>query len=218
MYEIIPAILVHHRQEYINQINQIKGLVDKVHIDIMDGKFVPNTSVALSQIGDIPVSMERTVHLMVQNPSQYLKKLEKYQINQVIVHYESFHDEQSILSLINAADFLNIHLSLAINPDTSETVLKDLINKIQSILVMTVVPGFSGQPNQISVLTKITRIFQIYPKADVIVDGGINKSNISQYYNAGVRKFSMNSAIFKEEPKQAIAEIKKILNHLENKQ
>ena len=217
MYEIIPAILVHHREDYINQLKKVEGLVDRIHIDIMDGKFVPNTSVTLNQIGDIATPLKRAAHLMVQKPDQYFKELNEYSFDQVIIHRESFSEGNKIFNSINMAKSLDIKFILALNPKTSEDVIKDFDTSIESLLIMTVEPGFAGQEILPSILGKIARISRLYPNLELIVDGGINEENIKEYFNLGVRKFSMASSIFKGEPKYTIANIKKILNTLENK-
>lgn len=217
MYEIIPAILVHHREDYINQLKKVEGLVDKIHIDIMDGKFVPNTTITLKQIGDIITPLKRIAHLMVLRPDQYFKDLTKYNFNQTIIHYESVNNDGELVDIMKMAKSLKINIILAINPKTAEKILKNFINQINSLLIMTVEPGFAGQENISGVLGKIARIIRLYPDLEITVDGGINENNISEYYNLGIRKFSMASAIFKGEPKYTITALKKILDQLELK-
>lgn len=215
---IIPAILVRSSDEYRLKIFQIENFVNSVHIDFMDGRFVPNISVGIKDIGGIPTKLEKTAHLMMFDSENNFSDLAAFAFKQVIIHYEAYQSLAKIIAAISQAKKLNLKIGLSLNPETLETVLSDFISLIDEVSVMTVKPGFGGQNYQKEMVGKVARIKRLYPEILIAVDGGINEENIKEFYQAGARQFVMGSSIFDGNPRFAIEKYNHILEEDEKNQ
>lgn len=192
------------------------GGADLIHLDIMDGNFVPNISFGPRIVASIKskTSLPLEVHLMVEKPENHIKSFIDAGGDIIIVHYETSVHLDRLIQTINEA---NIKSGIALNPATPLSVIKYLINKIDVLLLMTVNPGFGGQkfiPEMFSKIEKARKIIDNQKKSiSLAVDGGINLNNISKVTKAGAEIIVAGQIIFKSaNPEMTIREIKNILN------
>ena len=207
MKEIIPSLLTTNLAEYRTKVEIIKGLVKKVHLDVMDGRFVPNTTTPLPDIKKIKTNFDFQAHLMVYYPEKYIKKLRKLRVKEIIFHAETTKKYDSLVKICHAN---KIKAGLAINPNTPVSKIAKYLKKIDFLLVMTVYPGFSGQKMIPRCLSKIKAAKEISRKLIVGVDGGVNEKNILKVKKAGADFVCAESAIFKGNAKENLAKLRKL--------
>lgn len=172
-----------------------------IHLDVMDGKFVPNISFGAPVISSVRKITNAIfdVHLMIEEPIRYLNDFVKAGADIITVHYEACADVANTLQEIHKA---GIKAGLAISPDTPVSVLKPFLKEVDMILIMSVHPGFGGQSFIEESLNKIAdtkTMLQECGRDDVWieVDGGIGAANITKVKDAGANVFVAGSAVFK---------------------
>jgi len=197
-----------------------KGGADWIHIDVMDGHFVPNISMgpvvveAVRRASDLPLD----VHLMIEDPERYLDDFANAGADSLTVHVEATED---LKGLVGAVHGLGIRAGVAISPGTRAERALEVLNSIELMLVMTVVPGFSGQSFMSESLEQVRwlrdRQLEGQTKALIQVDGGIDSQTAPQAMQAGAQVFVAASAIFKYEQgiPQGIAAIRSALEQPE---
>lgn len=191
---IIPAILTQDPSELIAKFKILNNLVKLVQVDIMDGKFVSNTSINLNDIPQKKFNFKLEAHLMVKNPLKYLNYCSQLKIESVIVHFEACNNLDLILKEMDKFKFQK---GVAINPETPIELIFPYLKKIDKILIMGVHPGFSGQKFIPKTLNKIKKLRAFNRKIKIEVDGGVNSKNISKIQKSGANDFVVGSAIFK---------------------
>ena len=194
--KISPSILSADFSKLGEEIQKLEN-ADYIHIDVMDGHFVPNLTFGTKLIKDIRKYTEKVfdVHLMVDNPDFYIPNLVDADI--ITVHYEScIHLNRTI----NEIKKIGKKVGVALNPSTSEDVLKYVLDDIDLVLVMTVNPGFGGQKFINSQLEKIKNIKNLIGnrKIEVEVDGGIDDKTSKLVVEAGANVLVSGSYIFKQ--------------------
>lgn len=172
-----------------------------IHLDVMDGRFVPNISFGAPVISSVRKVTDAIfdVHLMIEEPVRYLEDFRKAGADIITVHYEACTDVSDTLSKIRA---MGLKVGLSISPDTAAEVVKPYLDEVDMILVMSVYPGFGGQTFIEASLDKIRciRKMAIELGKDEIwieVDGGIGEDNITDVMEAGANVFVAGSAVFK---------------------
>lgn len=162
---------------------------DYIHIDVMDGSFVPNKQFTTEEINNLGIISKKKfdVHLMVDNPREYIENLDISNIEYIIVHSEIDKDIDELLDLIKS---YNVKCGLSIKPNTDISILTPYLNKLDLILVMSVEPGFSGQEFISNSLDRVSKLKQIIKNnnLDIVmaIDGGINGSNASLVKKSGI--------------------------------
>lgn len=184
---------------------------DMIHIDVMDGMFVPNISFGIPVIKSIRPLTKLTfdVHLMIEEPARYVKDFVDAGADIITVHYEA---DRHLDRTVNYIKSLGVKAGVALNPATPVETIKHLIKDLDMVLIMSVNPGFGGQkyiPYCNEKVAEVKALADKYNKELLIqVDGGIDKSNIGTVANNGANVIVAGSAVFKN---NAIEENIKIL-------
>jgi ribulose-phosphate 3-epimerase len=190
--EVIPAILVKSREELLSHIEKVKPSVKTVHIDIMDNIFVPNKTIGLESLTNLPSGILYEFHWMVKDPENWISKVPGKHMH--LIHVETISDWKKI----EKACPVGGKLGLVINPSTSIEKLYPYINEkeIKKVLFMTVNPGFYGQKYIAEVESKVQAFRAKFPKLEIEVDGGINPETAERASEAGANILAAASAIF----------------------
>lgn len=207
MQKVVPAILTGDPAELKEKLTLLKDHTNWVQIDIMDGKFVPNTSVNLFELGEACQFFNLEIHLMVENPEKYLEDCKGIGAKRVIFHLEASDDPEAVLQKMEEWGFQK---AIALNPATPVSQLALYIEKHDAVLLMSVNPGFQAQEFLVDVLKKIPEIRRL--RSDILIglDGGINETNIAQVFQAGADYVCVGSAIMKaEDPVAALRHLEK---------
>ena len=205
--EIIPAILVKRKDELLHKISLVLPYVNIIQLDIMDNEFVPNKTVALEDLQDLPEA-NYEFHWMVLNPDKWIEKTPGPHMH--LVHIETITDFSLVETAVKKSGG---RLGLAINPDTPLEKILPFAEKVEEILIMTVRPGFSGQKYMPEMEEKIKRLRKLYPELNIEVDGGINLETIVPAYKAGANYLAAASAVFKEDRiRENVAALKGVLD------
>lgn len=206
--KISPSILASDYANLQSELDRI-STSDMIHIDVMDGHFVPNISIgapvvaACKKVCNVPFD----VHLMISNPLDYAEDFAKAGADIICFHTECDSDTEQTIDRILS---LGKKAALAIKPATPIDEVVKYLDKISMVLVMTVEPGFGGQSFMESTMPKIEAIRKINPDIDIEVDGGINADTVKIAAKAGANVFVAGSAVFKSEnPAETIALLKK---------
>lgn len=183
----VSILGLNDRKKAISLLNNTN--CDYIHIDVMDGSFVPNKQFTIEEINNLEIISKKKfdVHLMVDNPRKYIENLDISNIEYIIVHSEIDKDINELLDLIKS---YNVKCGLSIKPNTDISILTPYLNKLDLILVMSVEPGFSGQEFISNSLDKVSKLKQIIKNnnLDIVmaIDGGINGSNASLVKKSGI--------------------------------
>ena len=206
--KISPSILSADFARLADQVCEAEEAgVDYIHVDVMDGHFVPNITIgplvvkALRPITKLPLD----VHLMIENPDFYLEDFRKAGADIITVHQEATPHLHRTIQQIHD---LGIKAGVSINPSTSVRTLDEIICDVDLILVMSVNPGFGGQSYIHSCTNKIRKVREMLDdrgvSADLEVDGGVNVDTVNEVISAGANAFVAGSAIFND--KNSVAE------------
>ncbi len=180
---------------------------DYFHIDVMDGSFVPNISFGVPVVEAMDKITDTTldVHLMINNPENYIKKFREVGADILTVHEEACEDALKAIEMIHEN---GMKAGIAIKPHTDIEILKPLFGKADMFLVMTVEPGFGGQKYMDMCTEKISSLRGMLDDAgldtDIQVDGGITRDNIDIVVNAGANVIVMGSSVFKGDIKDNV--------------
>ncbi|SCJ49062.1 Ribulose-phosphate 3-epimerase [uncultured Clostridium sp.] len=201
MIKIAPSIL---SADFSNLGEDIEKLhnsgADFIHIDVMDGRFVPNISFGMPIIKAIRNRTDKVfdVHLMIEEPLKYIDEFIAAGADLITIHYEA---EKHIDRAIQYIKSKGIKAAVALNPGTPTYVLKDIISELDMVLIMSVNPGFGGQKFIKYSIDKIKEIKAMSEKCNkdllIQVDGGIDPSNVSAVIEAGANVIVAGSAVFK---------------------
>jgi len=175
---------------------------DLIHVDVMDGHFVPNLTIGvpvvarLQQVSEVPLD----VHLMIENPELWAGKYAETGAFSVTFHLEAASNPKEVISQIRGS---GSKVGISIKPGTSFDEVAALVDQVDMLLVMTVEPGFGGQGLIESVIPKITQARDFISNrglsVSLQVDGGVGVSNIAELSRAGADTFVAGSAVFSEE-------------------
>ncbi len=212
---IAPSILASdfaNLQKEVEMLNS--SLADFIHIDIMDGMFVPNISfgIPVTQAIKNHAKKPMDVHLMIVDPDRYLQSFRGAGADIISVHYEACTHLHRTLQVIKT---LGAKAGVAINPHTSIDLLKDVIEDIDMVCIMSVNPGFGGQKFIENTYDKISRLKDLIlakgAKTQIEIDGGVNLENASKLVAAGADVLVAGSFVFNSpNPLDTIKELKSI--------
>lgn len=181
---------------------------DLIHLDVMDGHFVPNITIgapvikAMKKVSNVPFD----VHLMISEPLKYIEDFADAGADIITFHVESDSDVNETIDKIIEC---GCKPSLSVKPNTPIDAVYPYVDKLAMVLVMTVEPGFGGQSFMADMMPKIEKLRADYPNLDIQVDGGVNTETVKTCAKAGANIFVAGSAVFKsDDMAKTISELK----------
>jgi ribulose-phosphate 3-epimerase len=198
--QIAPSILSADFGRLNEDIATIDDHVDYIHVDVMDGHFVPNLTFGAPVVKFIKSKNPLDVHLMIENPENYIEDFAKAGSDILTVHYEVCDDLPAVIRQIKSN---GMKAGVSIKPGTDVEVLEKILPELDWVLIMSVEPGFGGQSFMPNALQKIKWLREKAPQLDIAVDGGINAETGLQCKEAGANVLIAGSYIFKSDDRVA---------------
>jgi len=213
MIKIAPSILSADFSKLGDEIKDVeKGGADYIHVDVMDGHFVPNITIGPLIVESIrPVTkLPLDVHLMIENPDIYIEAFAKAGADYITVHVEACRHLHRTIQLIKS---FGVKAGVVLNPATPVQMIEHIIDDLDMVLLMSVNPGFGGQKFIPSVLGKIKQVKEMADQkgltVEIEVDGGVNKETAPLCIEAGATVLVAGSAVYDQKDRQqAIAALK----------
>lgn len=191
---VVPAILTNNLADLESMVRQTESFASWAQFDIMDGLFVPPQSIFSSDIATVKPSFGYDAHLMAYHPESFFEGFRLAGARRFTFHYEAIPHAADWASYIKV---FGIEAGLALNPETPAMIVTtELAKKVDMILLMSVNPGYYGQPFIPEVLAKARELRQDHPDLIIGIDGGIKAENITDVARAGVNEICVGSAIF----------------------
>lgn len=209
--KIAPSILSADFGKLNEEIASVESMVDLLHVDVMDGHFVPNITLGAPVVGCITSRLPMDLHLMIEHPERYLEDfvkaatahgLSKEQVS-ITVHQEACRHLHRVVQQIKS---LGVRAAVSINPATPLAMIQEVLDDVDMVLIMSVNPGFGGQKFIPSALEKIRELRTLKPDLDIEVDGGINAETARQCIDAGANILVAGSYIFGAKDRRAAIE------------
>jgi len=198
--EIAPSILASDFSHLAAQVQKVEeGGADVLHVDVMDGHFVPNISIGIPVVESLrkATRLPLDVHLMIENPETYIGDFIRAGGNRILVHQEATVHLDRALAMIRE---LGAEAGAVINPATPAAMLFDVLDKLDTVLVMSVNPGFGGQKFIPRAFEKIRQLADWRARYNanfrIEVDGGVDLENIGELARAGANTFVAGTSIF----------------------
>ncbi|NHM29749.1 ribulose-phosphate 3-epimerase [Neobacillus terrae] len=203
MVKIAPSILSADFSKLGEEIKDVeRGGADYIHVDVMDGHFVPNITIgpliveAIRPVTQLPLD----VHLMIENPDEYIEAFAKAGADYLTVHVEACRHLHRTIHYIKS---LGVKAGVVLNPSTPVDLIKHIIEDIDMVLLMSVNPGFGGQKFITGVLSKIQEVKKMADERgldlEIEVDGGVNPETAKLCIEAGANVLVAGSAVFNQE-------------------
>jgi ribulose-phosphate 3-epimerase len=176
-----------------------KGGAEVIHVDVMDGHFVPNISIGVPVVESLrkATKLPLDVHLMIERPEQYIDAFAKAGANRILVQQESTVHLDRALAMVREQ---RVEAGAVINPATPVAALSEVLDRVDTVLVMTVNPGFGGQQFIPRSLEKIRELKQLRTRYNydfrIQVDGGVGPGNIAEIAQAGAETFVVGTSVF----------------------
>lgn len=198
MAEIIPAILTSDFSDYIQKINALQGITNRVQVDIIDGKFANNRTIGLESLVNLETNLKIDLHLMVAKPEEWVQRALQVLPDRLIGQVEMMFDP---LKFINETVEGGMGVGLALDLETPvETISDEIYHMVDLVLVLAAKAGFSGQGFNEKALEKIEKIRKIVGDlVDVGVDCGLNEETIPLCQKAGANIFYVTSSFWQAE-------------------
>jgi ribulose-phosphate 3-epimerase len=215
MIEIVPSILSADFARLAEEISRVeRGGATMLHLDVMDGHFVPNLTIGPPVVESIRKStrLHLDVHLMIENPERYVTEFVKAGANSVLVHYEACRHLDGTLEMIRKAGAM---AGVVLNPATPVAVLENVLEVADYVLLMSVNPGFGGQKLIPYVLDKVRQLNSMRRAKQLAlpieIDGGVDRENLAEVVRAGCDWIVTGSAVFHSaDPEAAVREMREI--------
>jgi ribulose-phosphate 3-epimerase len=218
MVEIVPSILSADFARLADEIARVeRGGARMLHLDVMDGHFVDNLTIGPPVVESIRKCTQShlDVHLMIENPERYVGAFAKAGANSISVHYEAARHLDGVLGLIRKGGAM---AGVVLNPATPVSVLEDILQMADYVLLMSVNPGFGGQKLIPYVLDKVRKLDSLRREKklalQIEIDGGVHKDNLAEVVRAGCDWIVTGSAIFHSpDPEATTREMRDIAAH-----
>jgi ribulose-phosphate 3-epimerase len=209
---IAPSILAADFANLADEIAKVEDNADLLHLDVMDGHYVPNIT-----FGPPIVECVRSItklfldtHLMIDNPEKFIKPFAEAGSDNITFHIEVTKEPKKLVEDIRR---FGKSVGVSLDPDTPDSMLEPVIDLVDMVLVMTVVPGFGGQAFREDMLPKIERIRRRRKDVFIEVDGGIGEKTIRRVWDAGADTFVAGTSVFRSSnPGQAILKLKETIH------
>jgi len=216
MRKLVPSLLSADLWCLKDQLDVLKQYqVDTLHVDVMDGNFVPNISMGVPLVESLRKHSDFSldVHLMIANPERFIETFREAGADLLTVHVEAtYHIHRLIQQIRN----VGCKAGVSLNPGTPLELIKPILHMVDLVLVMSVNPGFGGQDFLPETLSKVKMLHQWKLEREdykyiVEVDGGINRSNVEQVLNAGAEWIVSGSGVFKGDLKTNLDQLNEIM-------
>lgn len=198
---IAPSLLAADFFDLSSQMKLLKeGNIEVLHLDVMDGMFVPSISFGMPVISSLRKSVDFffDVHMMVENPERYIEDFYNSGADGITIHFEACKHIDRCISQIKS---LGLRSGISINPATPVSLLENIVSEVDMVLIMSVNPGFGGQKFIPYSMDKIKELSKMREKKNqkllIQVDGGVGVDNIKALSDAGVDEFVAGSSVFK---------------------
>ena len=212
---IAPSLLAADFFDLSSQMKLLKeGNIEVLHLDVMDGMFVPSISFGMPVISSLRKSVDFffDVHMMVENPERYIEDFYNSGADGITIHFEACKHIDRTISQIKS---LGLRSGISINPATPVSLLENIVSEVDMVLIMSVNPGFGGQKFIPYSLDKVRELYKIKTEKNknliIQVDGGVGTENIKALSDAGVDEFVAGSSIFKGDILSNIIDLRNVL-------
>lgn len=217
MNRIVPSILAADFNRLGEQLKQLEESgIEAIHVDVMDGLFVPSISFGMPVISSIrkETRLFFDVHLMVSEAGRYTKEFVEAGADSITVHVEACEDVSSVLSDIRNA---GVKVGISINPDTPVDKIREYLPVVDLVLVMSVHPGFGGQKLIPETLEKVKELKNIRQNKNLCytieVDGGVNEKTVADVIAMGADTVVAGTAVFKGDIKENVNRIREVIEN-----
>ena len=191
--KIVPAILAEKFDDFTARLKEAESFADYVQIDVMDGIFVDTTSFPVERINGVTTSLSFEAHLMVNEPVPFMDRITHPGLKKVIFHFEASAEFPFLIRKIRGRGLVP---GLAVKPETGLDAFRGIGEQVDTLLFLTVDPGFYGNSFRPEVLTKIADARKVFPGKIIAVDGGVALDNLKTFLDIGVDYVCVGSRIF----------------------
>jgi ribulose-phosphate 3-epimerase len=213
--EIAPSILASNFAKLGDEIRAVEqGGADVIHVDVMDGHFVPNITMGVPVVASLrkATRLPLDVHLMIERPEEYIERFARAGASRILIHQEATVHLDRALTMIREN---GAQAGAVLNPATPVATLTDVFDKVDTVLVMSVNPGFGGQKFIPQAIEKIRQLNQWRARYNgafrIEVDGGVDAENTAQLAQAGTNTFVAGTSIFHApDPAAAVRQLRKL--------
>jgi ribulose-phosphate 3-epimerase len=199
---ITPSILSADFGHLQDEVDSIVS-ADWLHLDVMDGHFVPNLSFGFPVVKGIETKLKLDTHLMVNNPADRIEQFASIHSYNITFHAEAVQETRARRALIDAIRKTSATAGIALNPGTPLSAIDDVVGDVDMVLVMSVNPGFGGQKFMPEVLSKIRELRKKFPRLMIQIDGGIDTKTAPLALEAGADNLVAGNAIFSAKDRAA---------------
>lgn len=197
--KIAPSILSADFGKLNEEIASVEPYVDLLHVDVMDGHFVPNITIGAPVVKCIKSKLPLDLHLMIEHPERYVEDFVKAGAASITVHQEACRHLHRVIQQIKSQ---GVKAAVSINPATPLEMIEEVLDDVDMVLIMSVNPGFGGQKFIEGALGKIAELRKLKPNLDIEVDGGINAETAKKCVEAGANILVAGSYIFGAKDRQ----------------
>jgi len=212
--KIIPTIFAVGKRKFDEKFNTLVNISREIQIDFMDGQFVEDKSIKLSDVPNLRnFENQFEAHLMVRDPGRWIKRLKNKGFDKVIFHWDALEDEDEVKKIINEIHKLDMEAFIAISPHIREDEIIPVIEEVDGVLIMGVRPGKERQDLLYKTYYKLENLRAMNKKVILQVDGGVNLITAKDLVKSGANILNSGSFVSKaKDPKKAYQELVEIVN------